>query len=1858
MCSSEEELLRVKRALIEKISKGQGNFSLIQKRTKQNKLALSFAQTRIWFLEQLLPDSSVYNISGAIKITGKINVEVLNRAITDIINRHESLRTEFIVEDAVAVQNIIDTLDRVDIPIIDLKQKDIYDTDIVYDVMNEDAGCNIDISKAPLVKLKLFCTKDDEYYFFINMHHIISDGWSLGVFQKEIVTEYCRHLENINPPLREMDLQYGDFSEWQNKRIINKQLEKQLEYWKKKLENVTVKTDFPYDKVRKAVTDYKGKRIPVCIPVHVVEKMKLINQKLNTTNFMFLLSALNIMQFKYSGETDVTVGCPVANRNQKQIEELIGFFVNTLVIRTNIDKEVTFRELLNENKKNSIEAYSNQDIPFEMIVERLQPDRKMSVNSPLFQTGFVFQNTPIEKTEIEGLSIEIINVFNGMSIFELLLSLTEKEGRIEGFFEYSTDLYEEETIKRIARQYEQLIGEIVNNLDIPISKLQMLTDEEREALISCGKRKENHYSDICIHEQFELIAEKFSDKIAVKFEDTVLTYGQLNRYADALASELVKNGIKEGELVGIYMERSIEMLVAIVAVLKVGGAYVPINTLYPPKRVEYIVEDAELRVVLVHGDDVNKNISCNCDLWEVELDNLNINESVYYEKKANCRNGAYVIYTSGSTGNPKGVIVEHYNVLRLFAATDSWFHFSEKDTWTLFHSHAFDFSVWEIWGALLYGGTLVVVPYYISRSVSEFYDLVSREKVTVLNQTPSAFKQFMAIDLEDKNKKLDKLKYIIFGGEALDIQSLNGWFEKYGDNQPQIINMYGITETTVHVTYRPIKKEDLLKSGSNIGEPIPDLDLYLVDENINLVPMGMPGEICVGGDGVARGYLKRPELTEKKFIQNPFSNDGSRLYRSGDLARYNSKGEFEFLGRIDTQIKIRGFRLELGEIENVLKEQEEIKDAVVAVKKNSIGIDKLVGYVIEVKMEEDEKEHDSMVANQWSSVFNQTYEETIGGDNKFNIIGWNSLYNNENIPEDEMKKWVDATIDLIKEKLPKSVLEVGCGTGLLLYRIAQGCSRYVGTDISETAINNLKNNISNYKMLELYCQPADIMNNITGKFDTVIINSVIQYFPSPDYLIEVIKKYIKVINDNGTLILGDIRNLESIEIFYRSIEKYKSERILTEDELKSRVKNRLDTEHELIISPEFFFSLKYHIKEITGIEIRLKKGNYINELSQFRYDVILHINNKNIESIKNKVMWDSISGIEDIRELLNPGLEHLLITHIPNKRLQEFDQSGKISKYIDPAVFEETVCPGYKTDIMWAGTDKTFYFDILIKKETLSDFIFEIDCGKLSHNPKEYINNPINEVTDDKRQIKYKEYLKKKLPDYMVPDNIIILNSFPLTFNGKIDTKSLPMPEKSRADIKSDYVEPVTKYEKALTKIWKDILGIENIGINDNFFDLGGHSLLATQVIFKIKDLLKVRIPLKLIFEAGTIKEIAKAIETKDTNLENLTDVDFYNEVKLKYPIIKKNYSKIDIDKAEYILLTGSTGFLGAFLLKSLMEKTCAKIICLIRGEDKTSASERLKNNLFQYSCYDVNFESRIDILCGDLSKEMLGLTETEFIELSQKVSVIYHNGNLVNFMAPYSEHKAANVDGLQEIIKLMGIGCKKEMHYVSTTHVFSPSDACDGIIYEEKEPEHPYELTMGYTQSKWVAEGIIKKAVQEGLRINIYRPGRIWGDCKNGICQKNDFMWLLIETAIQTKMAPEMDIDLNVIPADFLADSIVNISKLNSTCTAYNMVNTNSLHWNDIMSYLVNIGYKLNAVTMSQWKEEIESFIRDDKQVAIYSLLPILDRRGTDNEARAVFCNKHMLEGIKEYNMVCPHLDFELFKKYVDNRRLLGRIE
>jgi len=937
------ELSAHKRALLDSFLRGKrinpAPNRRIPRRPAGAATPLSFAQQRLWFIEQLENGSALYNVPAAFRLKGPLSVPAFERALNQLVRRHETLRATFPVLEGEPLQTfspeLIIPLRYVDLSAVAYEQREAR----AYELACDDARQPFDLAAGPLLRALLLHLSDDDHIAVLTIHHIVSDGWSMKILARDLA---ALAEGTPLPPLR---IQYADFAAWQREFLSGQALDSQTAYWKHALDGVPDVLDLPADRPRPATQSYAGARRPFSIPGNLLSRLKRLASMHDATLFMVLLAAWQTLLFRYTGQIEIVVGSPVANRNIPDVEDLIGFFVNMLPLCARLVPEQGFRELLRQTRKTTLEAYEHQDLPFEKLVDELRIERDLS-RTPLFQTVFVLQNASDGLSRLAGREIGMFPVDIGVAKFDLTLDLTEGTDCASGCFEYRTDLFDDDRIERMQQHYLVLLQSISDNVDTPLSDLQILTSNEGERLatgrISTAFRPVH---DDSIHARFEAQVGRTPDAIAVTCEGRCLTYAELNSRANAVAGRLHAIGAGPETRVGLCVERSIGMLVGILGILKAGAAYVPIDPDCPKDRMEYILSDTRAPILLT-----GKSIAASPSIGDTQvlcIDDVPHGDSCGHSVAVGQNGAAYVIYTSGSTGKPKGVIVEHGNVLRLFHATEDWFHFGNSDVWTLFHSYAFDFSVWEIWGALLYGGRLVVVPYWISRTPDAFYKLLCDEGVTVLNQTPSAFRQLSQVEEELGAGPELKLKYVIFGGEALEFESLRGWFGRH-PNAPQMVNMYGITETTVHVTWRPVVPADLDHSGkSAVGIPIPDLRIYLLDSHLQPVPVGVPGEICVGGAGVARGYHDRPDLTAGRFIPNPFGGEpGSRLYRSGDLGRFLPDGDIEYLGRIDHQVKIRGFRIEIGEIEVLLNQHPDLRDAVVMARAGSSGEPRLVAYIV------------------------------------------------------------------------------------------------------------------------------------------------------------------------------------------------------------------------------------------------------------------------------------------------------------------------------------------------------------------------------------------------------------------------------------------------------------------------------------------------------------------------------------------------------------------------------------------------------------------------------------------------------------------------------------------------------------------------------------------------------------------------------------------------------------------------------------------------------------------------------------------------------------------------------------------------
>ena len=916
-------------------------------------LPLSFAQQRLWFLDLLEPNSPVYNIPHAVQLNGPLDLSALERSVNKLIQRHESLRTTFPTNTGQPAQ-LIRPPEPFTLIVEDLTaRRDELRGAELRQLMDDEARRPFDLANGPLFRVRLFRLGEEEHVLAVTMHHIISDGWSMGVATRELGAFYTADLQGDPSPLPKLKLQYADYAAWQREWLQGEVLEEQLSYWRRRLAGAPSVLELPTDKPRPPRQSHRGSRVSMQLEPETTRLLKSLSRRHNTTLFITVLAGFQALLSRWSGETDIVVGTVVAGRNKAETENLIGFFVNTLAMRTDLSGDPMIAELLARATEVCLGAFGHQDVPFEKLIEELGIDRDMS-RTPLVQAVLVLQNTADESLEMPGLRMsEVVRGrgagLTGTAKFDLQVTLNEGAGGIQGTLDYNLDLFEQETVRRMARQLERVLRALAENENCRVSELPLMSEEEQKRLIAGWNKKTKEFARAeSLVESFERAARQNPDAVAVTFADEEVSYRELDRRSNQLAHQLRDLGVQTETRVGLFLERSVEMVVAILATLKAGAAYVPLEVTLPLERIAFMLEDAGCTHVLTETRLTSQLPSSPAHIVTVDTVSTDRTDGPLCVA-IDSQNAAYVIYTSGSTGKPKGVVVTHGNVMRLMAATEDWFSFSSSDVWTLFHSYAFDFSVWELWGALLYGGRLVVVPYWVSRSPEEFYGLLLRERVTVLNQTPSAFRQLMKAEEQLATNAELALRTVVFGGEALEPSSLRPWYERHGDKRPQLVNMYGITETTVHVTHRPLTRADADGArGSVIGSGIPDLRLYVLDGGMQPVPSGIAGELYVGGAGLARGYLNRPELTAERFPPDPHSEDaGARLYRTGDVVRFGATGELEYLRRADEQVKVRGFRIEPGEVEAALLSHEAVREAAV-IARDEGGGHRLVAYVVGV----------------------------------------------------------------------------------------------------------------------------------------------------------------------------------------------------------------------------------------------------------------------------------------------------------------------------------------------------------------------------------------------------------------------------------------------------------------------------------------------------------------------------------------------------------------------------------------------------------------------------------------------------------------------------------------------------------------------------------------------------------------------------------------------------------------------------------------------------------------------------------------------------------------------------------------------
>lgn len=1718
-----QELSQSKKALLAKLASGRSPTNKIPKRSDPFFAPLSFAQQRLWFLEQFTPGSSVYNMHDAVRIRGLIDPQLLQKVLSRIVLRHEALRTTFIFVNGEPLQKISPPQE------IHLAIEEVVSEERAQEIAKEETVRPFDLEKGPLFRVRLIRISDEDHILLWTMHHMVSDGWSLGLIIKEVMTLFEALSQNLPDPLPELPIQYGDFSVWQKQWLTGTVLEKQISYWRKELEGNYPPLKLPFDHPRPPLLTNRGKRKVTYYPSDLMDKLTRLSLKEDTTLFMVLLAAWDLLLYRYSGMDVLFVGVPVANRNKSELSDLIGFFANTLVIRAELHPDLKFLDLLKQIKEKAYAAYEHQDIPFERLVEILQPQRELNT-SAFFQVMFVLQNQPMPKVEQPGLKIEPIEIHNDTCKFDLLLNIYENQIGIE----YSTDLFDEETIERILEHYRIVLEALVMDPHRSVSEMPIMSQSERQKILHDWNASKDATLNLkkTLSQYVEEQVDRTPQKIAITDEKNSLTYEELNAKANQLAHKLVNVGVGPGVIVPVYMHRCIEQAVSFLAILKAGGAFLPLDVEYPEERLSFMIKDSQATLLLYKAalpDWFNQ-----FDLLTIDINGSLSEKFSNIPSRANAEDLAYVIYTSGTTGKPNGAMIPHRGICNRLLWMQKEYNLHSDDKILQKTSCSFDVSMWEFFWPLTTGAELIIAPPEIHRNPVDLSRCIQQYKITIVHFVPSMLTLFLS-----QIESCPSLRQVFCSGETLSYE-LAKRFQQLC--KAKLHNLYGPTETSIDVTFWDCaEKTD--KKVIPIGRPIANTQIYILDTKLEPVPIGICGELYIGGEGVGLGYLNRSELTEKKFLSDPFCID-KKMYKTGDLARFWKNGVIEFLGRIDHQIKIRGVRIELEEIEQALLENEHVGESLVISREDTPGDQRIVAYVVNKGTRLNEKER----VDSWETVFEDTYLTSQTTSPLMNTIGWNSSYTGEPLSSEEMEEWIDDKVERIRRLKPKKILEIGCGTGMLLFRLAEQCALYVGTDISKAALDLIsqalpQSTIDPNKIKLFHCPALDFSPFQNEKFDVIILNSVVQYFPSLDYFLEIINNASLILTESGSIFLGDLRNYALMDSFYTSVILQGAEGEMTIEELRKKIQHKKDQERELFLDPELFHQL-----DKLNAETFLQRGTHKNEMTLFRYNTLL-----SCEKSSEK---------------------------------------------------------------------------------------------KKSTNLQKFANNPFD-LKQQERTLK--QFLRKKLPEYLIPNHILFLDRFPLSHNGKIARQSLPLPtlQTIQPKISSSFQTPL---EKMVGEVWSELLGITQISNGDNFFDLGGHSLLAAQVVLKLNQRLGKEIPLRLLFQFPTIYEFAKNIESNQDSLHaERTWSQMLKDSFLPPSIIAKEREPKLITNPKNIFLTGATGFLGAYLLKDLLFYTQATIYCLVRAEDAQSGLSRIKNNLhFYHLTEEIDF-NRIVIIPGDLEKESFGLDEKNYTFLTQEIEMIYHCGANVHFAASYDELRAANVLGTSEILRLAAKERTKVVHHISTIYTLTEEDQKTATSLSElHNPSHGQGLKMGYLQSKWVSERLALAARERKIPVSIYRVGRVGGDTRLGACQISDFYWGLIRACIKLGKIPESGFDENLIPVDSASHSIIQLAlSSNNPPSTYHILHSEKLSGLTLIESLRSKGYKLETCSFEEWKKAILDQIQKDPDDPASTLAGFLSDSWNENEPQ--FSSRLTSQKMEKLGITLPYPDAHWIQKTVD---------
>ncbi len=1346
------------------------------------------------------------------------------------------------------------------------------------------------------------------------------DGWSLAIVLKEFLALYeaLRAGRQLTLPRRRP---YRDHIAW----LQRQDMAAAEAYWRQTLAGFTAPTPL----IAGHATGEAAFEEQTCtIGASTVGALQALVQQQQLTMNTLVQGVWALLLSRYSGEQDVVFGATVAGRSPELagVEDMVGLFINTLPVRVRVDPGQPLLAWLQQILEHQAEARQYEYAPLVQI----QGWSAVPRGTALFESVVVYENYPVDNSLVAQ---------SGSLLFRHARAIERGNDPLIATFSlgstlrirliYNCGRIDTATAERLLGHLRTLLEQIAGNPQRSTGELSILGAEERRQIVETWNASERAFpTDTAFAQLFEAQVERAPNATAVCAGAERLSYAALNRRANRLARVLREHGVGPNVVVALLAERGADLLTAILAVFKAGGAYLPLDPNHPAQRYTQILDQSRCALVLAASALHDNLAPALAELPEdarpavlaieplLDQAQPSADDDRNPEPRATPRDLAYVIFTSGSTGRPKGAMVEQRGMINHLYAKITDLALSEADCVAETASQCFDISVWQFLSALLVGGQVRIYPDEVAFDPWQLLAHTEQDRVTILETVPSLLRAMLEHVVETRERpELAALRWLLVTGEALPPDLCRQWLRSY----PAIplLNAYGPTECSDDVTHYPLAQapgaEELHVP---IGRPVANMRLYVLDARMEPVPPGVAGELYVGGIGVGRGYLYEPARTAAAFVPCPWSvvsgqlqgttdngqlTTDNRLYKTGDLVRQRPDGALIFLGRIDDQVKLRGFRIELGEIETVLRQHPAVQEAAVVDRESGPGDVALVAYVVPnadyqppVDQADQAGEHawQAEQVARWQTIYDDAYsQDAPSQDPTFNTSSWNSSYTTQPLIEAEMREYVNRTVERVLALRPQRVLEIGCGMGLLLFRIAPHTVEYCGTDISPVALGHVEQHLPSLAgplpPVRLLRQEADDFAGIaSGTFDAVVLNSVVQLFPSIDYVVRVLEGAVRAVRPGGAVFIGDVRSLPLLETFHTSVQVYRADSELPKGELRRRVRRGVAREKDLIIDPAFFFALKQHIPAISHVQIQLKRGRYHNEFTRFRYDVTLHVGAAEHNGVEHTWLdWHEHGlTVGEVRRMLEEDApEALHIRRVPNARLradllaqawlaggQESELVGELQAMLGEQAAGDAIDP----EELWALCDRLSYSAALTYSNSGADGLYDVVFWRrgeaatatppiLPEQPvqrkpwRQYANNPLQSLFAEEVVPQLRDFLKMKLPEYMMPAAFVPLAALPLTPNGKLDRRALPAPDEIRSDRAETFVAPRDELEQQLVEIWENLLNVRPIGVADNFFDIGGHSIVAVRLMSQIYQRYGERLPLATLLHEATVEHLA-----------------------------------------------------------------------------------------------------------------------------------------------------------------------------------------------------------------------------------------------------------------------------------------------------------------------------------------------------------------------------------------------------------------